>query len=111
MAKEGGEGAVVAAHDAEALLEAGAMILVGHAVTEIVDGDGVKVDVVVGICGFDTAEGPFVIGAETILQVIFGREVATHHECLVTHQHSVCERTERQSLGDGEMAGLYEIAV
>ena len=91
VAEESGEGAVVAAHDAVALLEAGAMILVGHAVTEIVDGDRVKVDVAVGISGLETAEGPFEIGTETILQVIFGREVATHHECLMTHKHSVCK--------------------
>jgi len=39
VAEKGGDGAVVMAHDAETLLEAGAMILVSHAVAEIVDCD------------------------------------------------------------------------
>ena len=55
VAEKGGDGAVVATHDAETLLEAGAVILVGHAVAEIVDCDRVQVYVMVGICGFETA--------------------------------------------------------
>lgn len=58
----------------------------------------------------ETTQCPFIIRAESVLNIVFRSQVLADHECLMAYQHSVCERSECKSSRRGQMSRLYKLS-
>jgi len=101
--------AVVAAHDAEALGEGGAVVARGHAFVEVVD--ECEAGVVQRLALLHHADAPVEVGGKAVAEVVGHGTVAAGEESLVADEHPLAEAAPRKVFGRFEAAHPQEVAL
>ena len=109
MAQDGGNRAVVMAHDGKSLFERGSVMARCFAFVEVVDKCEVRIEQLIGL--LHAAYAPIHIGRIAVLQIVHGGYIATGYKSLMTHQHTIRKATPSELLRGMQTAHHQEVTV